>query len=270
MKPQRWLRLTSPHIRGSDVKRLQQALNKRLAARHRDAIDVDGDYGKATQEAVHLVLYLLGAPAHELDIGATTALQRVILDPSNRSKAWLSRAKARVEWEEKKSRGRDGFLKYCRTYVGKAESPRDSNRGPWLDPLLHEAGWNPPGGVHGPPYCGIGMLVGYRRAGLEVPNNWSYTPNIMNDIRAGRYGFRQVSAEARQPGDILLFKFPGVSNDSCDHTGTVEDKNHSIEFNTGPGNTGSQNNGGGCYRRNWADRRNYIVCIGRPPWHRIK
>lgn len=268
--PKRWLKLTSPYMSGEDVRVLQVALGNRAEARGLGKLKADGEYGPATQEMLHRVLYYLGAPAEKLDIGATTELQKLVREPDRRSKVWLSVADDRAAFQEKLQKAKmssaKGVIAWAQGYVGKHEQPIDSNRGPWLDPLLRAAGWDPPRGVYGPPYCGIFVINGLRRAGLVVPNSWSYAPNILNDAHAGRHGFKLVSKESRAPGDVLLFKFPGVSRDSVDHTGFCKTKPKNIEANTSAGPGGSQNNGGGVYERSWADRGQFCVGVVRPPW----
>jgi hypothetical protein len=265
--PKRWLRLTSPYVRGEDVRVLQVGINKRLRARGRARIKEDGEYGVKTRDALRAVLWHLGCPEEKLDNGATTAHQRIVRAPDDyRPKSWYSIANDRKKWEAKREQGRAAFVKWCQSYVGKVESPRDSNRGSWLDPLLRQAAWFPPPGVKGPPYCGIGLVVGLRKAGLDVPNAWAYTPTILSDARNGRYGFKLVDKRNRQPGDLYLIKIPGVSNDPVDHVGMIETKDGCIDFNTSPGRGGSQNNGGGVYRRKWSDRTGMVVAVVRPPW----
>ncbi len=267
-KPDRWLRLTSPYMKGPDVEALQRAIGNRLVARNRKRIAVDGEYGQATRDALRSTLWHLGMPADELDSGGTLKAQYAVRDPEgHRPNDWLEIARDRKAWlAEQKDSGREGFVRDLRKYVGKVEEPKDSNRGAWLDPLHRAAGFNPAGRN---PYCAIGLIALLRRADVdEIGSGWAYTPNWMRDIREGDLGWKKVSPGSRQPGDIFFIKIPGVSRDMCDHVGAVESKTNTIEFNTSSGRSGSQNNGGGVWRRTWAERASMVVCVGRPPWNR--
>lgn len=264
--PKRWLRLTSPYMNGEDVRRLQVAINDRRAARGLAPIVVDGEYGRKTAQAVRSTLWHLGCPADKLGAGGTTTHQARIRSPRRRPPTWLVIARDRKKWLDKQGAGRRAFVAALRTFIGKVEQPRDMNRGPWLDPLLKAVGWLPPGDRKGPPYCGIALIALLRRVGFAAPASWAYTPALLADARAERNGARVVPMSDRQAGDLFVIKIPGVSNDPCDHVGAVEDYDSSIEFNTSPGRGGSQNNGGGCYRRNWGDRAPMVVAVIRLDW----
>jgi hypothetical protein len=116
-------------------------------------------------------------------------------------------------------------------------------------------------GMDGEPWCGA--FVGYalrRVAGIQVPNGAVYTPNIIDCARAKTGGFEGWYPWARRrPGDLVLLKWPGISWEPCDHVGILdEDGVHTIEGNTSPDSGGSQNDGGGVYRR----RRDAAVIVG--------
>lgn len=265
-EPTRWLRLTSPYMQGDDVKSLQKGINDRLKARGRKGIVADGQYGPGTRDATRSVLWYLGMPSDELDNGATVKAQMIIRDPENRPQSWLSIAKDREEWLSKQDKGAKGFTHIVRGYLGKTEDPPGSNNGPWLDPLLKMVGFAP--SSH-PFYCAIGLIACYRKAGLdEVKNSWAYTPAWLADCRSGAMGWKLVPFSSRKPGDVLFYKFPGESNATVDHVGSVDDDtDFSQEFNTSSGVSGSQSNGGGCFRRDLAhDRSRFVVGVGRPPW----
>lgn len=263
--PYRWLRLTSPYMEGPDVEAVQVGLSKRLKARGKAGIKADGTYGPKTRDALRSALWWMGCPSDDLDLCGLTRNQSIVRDPDNRPSHWFPIARDRQDWLKDQSRGGDGFVDLLQTYIGKVEQPKDSNRGAWLDPLHRGAGFAP---ESHPPYCAIGLIACFRRVGLEeVKNAWAYTPSWVYDIRSGSMGWKDVKMSSRKPGDVFFIKIPGVSNDVCDHVGAIEDSDSTIEFNTSSGRSGSQNNGGGVWRRNWADRDNMTVCIGRPPWN---
>lgn len=267
-KPNRWLRLTSPYMHGEDVEALQVGVNKRLAARGRKGINADGEYGGATRDAVRSALWFLGCPSDNLDAGATLKNQYALRDPEgHRPQEWFAIAGDREAWLAHQDKGWKGFLKIVSGYVGKTEQPKDSNRGPWLDPLHKAAGFNP---ADRAPYCAIGLIACFRKAGMDsVKNGWAYTPSWVSDIRNGAMGWKSVPVAHRLPSDVFFIKIPGVSQAVCDHVGTIDEGiTHTLEFNTSSGKGGSQNNGGGVWRRDFNDRAPMVVCVGRPPWNK--
>jgi hypothetical protein len=76
-----------------------------------------------------------------------------------------------------------------------------------------------------------------------------------------------VDPKHAQPGDVVFFDFD--SSGQPDHVGIVESNDGkfltTIEGNTSPGDSGSQKNGGGCYRRKRAIDK-IIIGVGRPSW----
>ena len=83
----------------------------------------------------------------------------------------------------------------------------------------------------------------------------------------GHHKSQKVSTSSLQPGDIVFFDFSGKKV-ATNHVGIVESVSGStittIEGNTSSGNSGSQANGDGVYRR----KRNlkYISCAYRPAY----
>jgi hypothetical protein len=244
MPEPRDLFLCTPHKSGPDVKALQPALNKRLRARGFDPIGVDGDYGADTATAVRRVGYMLGALESTLAEGAPVGLQQMILDPDCRNKAQLARAAARAKELAERGDVVDRVLAWCESKIGMTESPAGSNRGPEIDR------WQKEFGLSGDFWCGA--FVGYplrKVAAIPLPRSVVYTPSIISlaKTRTGGFeGWHPWSERAR--GDLVLFKFPGVSRDPCDHVGIYAGQDLTIEGNTCKGD-GSQNNGGGVYKR---------------------
>jgi GH25 family lysozyme M1 (1,4-beta-N-acetylmuramidase) len=85
-------------MRGTDVERLQRAVNHRLHARGKKSIVSDGIYGPATETAVHFVKYSLGLPLVECNKrGCSTRAQIVIDNPKKRRASDLARAVYRAK-----------------------------------------------------------------------------------------------------------------------------------------------------------------------------
>lgn len=263
----RRLRLTSPYTKGQDVRRIQNAIN--VLAKHRDIPQVraDAQYGPDTEHLARQIAWLLGLhKGHiqgDLSVWTQRALVHPRLFPAGLRTPNMER-RARQRWARyKKEHSVDAkiarVLDECRHWVGTTESPAGSNRGPNISK------WQREFGIDGQPWCGA--FVGYHLqhyAALPIPDGIVYTPNIENYGRVRTGGFdRVVSYADRKPGDLVLFKWPGISRDFCDHVGIVDTDNvHTIEGNTSSGNVGSQNNGGGVYRRDRGSQ--YVVGVVRP------
>ena len=120
-------------------------------------------------------------------------------------------------------------------------------------------------GTNGVPYCA--MFVSYILAmgGIKVAGfPTASCPTGLNAAR--KAGIVISNKKNAKPGDIVYFDWDG--NGNPDHVGFVE-KNcgsyiQTIEGNTSSGNSGSQSNGGGVYRRtrSWGT----IVAIVRPSY----
>jgi hypothetical protein len=253
----RVLRLTSPFASGPDVKKLQRSLNRRLHARGRAAIEVDGVYGKSTSRACATVLWLLGAPQGALEHGCTVNLQRIIRRPALRPPTWLARASARKKADAAHEIRIERVIAWAKSQLGVVEHPANSNRGPAVSKYQREFG------LDGQPWCGA--FVGYalrKIGGVYVPPGIVYTPNILYWAQNNLNGFS--FHKTPQPGDLALFKFPGVSNDTVDHVGLViKHDGTTIEGNTSSGSVGSQNNGGGVFQRH---RDSGLVGYARPTY----
>jgi hypothetical protein len=144
------------------------------------------------------------------------------------------------------------FLNAARSELGYTESPSGSNR----TKFAAEAGH-----ANGQPWCATFLVAIARRVGLRLPSESAYTPAMANGFRsAGRWH------SSPAPGDLAFFDFPGDSKARIQHVGIVESSTAttvtSIEGNTAPGTAGSQDNGGGVWRR--TRPRSHVVGYGRP------
>lgn len=116
--------------------------------------------------------------------------------------------------------------------LGNTERPAGSNRtkyGRWY-------------GMDGVPWCMIFVQWCCDRAGLPLPYRTASCSALLGWYRKNR---PEAIPETPRPGDIVIYTFG--------HTGILErdggDTVTVIEGNTSPGETGSQDNGGGVYRR---------------------
>ncbi len=124
--------------------------------------------------------------------------------------------------------------------IGYTEDPPGSNR----TKFAAEAGHAP-----AQPWCATFVVAMARRANVHLPSESAYTPAMAQAFKtAGLW------TSIPHPGDVAFFDFPD-SKDRIQHVGIVESTDPvrgtvtSIEGNTSAGNHGSQDNGGGVYRR---------------------
>ena len=116
--------------------------------------------------------------------------------------------------------------------LGVTERPAGSNRttyGKWR-------------GLDGQPWCMSFVQWCFAQAGTPLPHKTGSCSALLNWYQKNR---PECVVKGPQPGDIAIFTFG--------HTGIVEralpGSVMCIEGNTSPGQSGSQDNGGGVYRR---------------------
>jgi hypothetical protein len=187
---------------------------------------------------------------------------------ANEAARWLARrrreqsAARRViaRWTEKlrDSSGSARAVRWAKAQVGVSESPPGSNSGPKINDWIRASGGQP-----GWPWCQYFANAVMRQGGApNIPSG--YTVQVVQWARERRYGLRLVPKSERKPGDLVFFKFPGVSSDFCDHVGVYVGDGVTVEGNTSPGVSGSQNNGGGVYRR--VRPMSQVVAVVRPDY----
>ena len=136
--------------------------------------------------------------------------------------------------------------------LGVTESPAGSN-------LVKYSRWYP---MPGSPWCAMFVSWVLDQAGITGYKH-AYTPT-------GAERFRQQDrwfTSNPQPGDLVYFDFP--PEERIQHVGIVVRENPdgsitTIEGNTSSGEAGSQDNGGGVFRRQRTP--DLIVGYGRPPY----
>lgn len=145
------------------------------------------------------------------------------------------------------------LLAAARRELTYTESPPNSNR----TKFAAEAGH-----ANGQPWCATFVVAMARRVGLTLPSESAYTPTMAQGFKnAGRWHLTP------QAGDIAFFDFPD-SKHRIQHVGIVVGAAGSyvtcIEGNTSPGDSGSQDNGGGVYTRRRP--KAHAVGYGRPAY----
>ena len=139
------------------------------------------------------------------------------------------------------------ILKIAAADIGYTESPPNSNRtkyGKWY-------------GMDGQPWCMMFVQWCFAQAGAPLPYKTASCSALERWYRNNRP--KSVYDDA-QPGDIAIYNFG--------HTGIVESATGTtitaIEGNTSPGEEGSQDNGGGVYRR--TRKKSLVTAFLRPDY----
>lgn len=154
---------------------------------------------------------------------------------------------ARVAKQIKGVTGRDKAVRWALSRVGVVEHPAYSNSGPFITDWIRHGGGEP-GYAWCQYFCDAGLLVG---GGVQLQSG--YTPEVVQWAKKKKHGLKISSLVHARPGDFIYFKFPGVSSDPCDHVGLFLSQGNDtitcVEGNTSSGNSGSQQNGGGVFKR---------------------
>ena len=156
-------------------------------------------------------------------------------------------------------------VNWAKARVGIVEHPAESNRGPKITAWQEMSGY-PGGGV---PWCqcfvNASAYVGTRKR-LKPAAIGGYTVAVVNMADRGDHGLKRISLNEARPGDWVYFDFPG--GESTDHVGMFLSRDgdtvYTIEGNTSSGDSGSQSNGGGVFRRTRS--RSLISAVVRPPF----
>lgn len=117
-------------------------------------------------------------------------------------------------------------------------------------------------GTNGVPYCAMFVSWVFDQCGQTMPGLPSASCSVIrNATRGTRYQVSNI--RDAKAGDVVLFDWDPAGGNGPDHVGIVE-KNcgsylQTIEGNTSSGNSGSQSNGGGVYRRTRAWSTVYMI-----------
>lgn len=253
----RTLKLSSPHMKGGDVKRLQGHINVRLRkwGASRNLLREDGEFGPRTQHLAQSVGWGLGLTTNALNHGITPYVQVRIGDPSKLNAKQRGLAGQRAAWRRRltdrlNGSALDQVIAYARSMVGTHEQPPGSNLGPHITEWIHLTGYSTPPGVY---WCGC-FVNGCMIAGGFHPQHFlGYVPSIEAHAKAGLDGWRWHDAGAApERGWIACFGQP-----IGEHTELVVESGHPLRTvggNTSKGD-GSPNNGGVVAAHNFANYR---------------
>lgn len=149
--------------------------------------------------------------------------------------------------EQLKNLTKSEFLRWCASQIGTVESPAGSNRVKyWLNTKPE---WN------GNAWCAAFLQSGALRGGEDMRDDFGWGPYYVPQITADAKAAGQWTQTPRA-GDWIV-----MGNSGYSHIGVVEKVIQgavagstslivqTIEGNTSPTSAGSQNNGGGVYRK---------------------
>jgi hypothetical protein len=261
-KPHRTLRLSSPFMRGADIAAVQRALR----------IDPDGDYGPDTAAAVKAWKWRAGYTRAAINDGLGIRGQGWLLGLERLPVDMLERAQRRKRRGYEPGAGiaiktpveiRDDAIEEMRRWArkGLVEQPAGSNVQPFLVDLAEAEDVSDAIDEMGYPWCAFAMMLANLRAGGQTGEaslvhrafNGLYCPEIVRFAGLHRYGMELIDRADARRGDWVLFDF-GLGLPQ--HIGAIDDDRVlsgvpfvTLEGNTSADNGGSQDNGGGFYRR---------------------
>lgn len=171
--------------------------------------------------------------------------------------------KLREKKQDAKKGGAEKAYEWAVKQIGVSESPAFSNKGPYPISVcqIETIGYD------GVPYCGCFVQKAAAEGGVVFPEKarLAYTPYIDYDAGEGRNKLTEVASNNARKGDLAVFHF---GSGGAKHVGIVESVSTStvtcIEGNTSPGTSGSQDNGGGCWRR--TRPLSHVICFARPDY----
>jgi hypothetical protein len=243
------LRLTSPHMRGSLVRKVQRFLH----------VPVDGEYGPVTGSAAAAWKYRAGFPEDRINTGLGEDAQAYLFGEKKLPRDYRRRARARAKRGYYAGHGLPQVAVQAKTLLRAEacanaklkEDPSGSN----VVPALVDEGkrLGVPSYRMGYAWCAYFAMLCALASGSKTAAaglvrgefNALYVPEILALAQAGRFGMRVVSRSQAQPGDFVIFNWDGGVADHIGllrETGAVEDR--TVEGNTSYDNTGSQSNGG--------------------------
>jgi len=241
----RVLSLTSPPMKGDDVKNAQRRLRTFGAWSGK----IDGVFGEQTARACTQAKWMLGYAEKNIRPTYGTDLNAFLTGTRKPTLLMQRRAKTR----KPKNLG-EAALVVARSYIGVKENPPNSNKTMFSN-------WY---GITGP-WCLMFVTYCFNNVGAKhfKPGvRWAYCPFMVNDARAQRYGLNVVPKTKVKAGDIALFDWKG--DGVSDHVGIVSKApNKYGDFQAIEGNTshGNDSDGGAVMLR---DRNvNQVICFVR-------
>lgn len=175
----------------------------------------------------------------------------------------IDRRNRQIEAEKKRLKQKGAAparaVKFLSDRAGWHEDPGRPNRAAWLDKWADDIGtW-----MRGQPWCGLAVWQAAKAAGVTLTKETVSTVAIRKHAIAGTGGFKAWHPPTMRPqlGWVAIYGTGGPQ-----HTGMYGGGDTVWEGNTSPGNSGSQNNGGGLYPRSLAGRRGWLLGWAEIDW----
>jgi hypothetical protein len=198
----RTLFLTSPMMKGEDVRKLQKALMNpaRPDLRNEDFLlspaGADGEFGEDTHRAVYRAKFWLGyaAPDHRAADKLLSFLNGVTPPTARMKQLRTKRLRALAAQPPGLKK-----LKEAVKHLGVTEAPPASNK-------VAFATWYDMAG----PWCAMfvtfcGAKAGLRSYAKRPPGRWAFVPFMVNDARAGRHNYALTTNPVS--GDDVAYDF---------------------------------------------------------------
>ena len=218
----RTLRLTSPNMKGADVKEAQKSLRQYYKGR------LDSVYGPKTALAVKQAKYDLGYAEKNI----TSAYDEQFVQYYSKAKSQTFLMQQRAKQRVKKQTKAEAAIASARQFIGVSEDPPGSNQ-------VMFSKWY---GVIGP-WCAMFTTYNWVQAkskAFKQGERYAYCPYIYDDAKYHRNGLTLIPTANARPGDIVLYdwKHDGIS----DHVGILLTKPSRYgDFKAIEGNTSGTN-----------------------------
>lgn len=221
---------------GPDVAAVQVALG----------VEADGLYGPVTAGAAADWKFRSGYPFGQVDGTLSPDDQRVILGRAPLPPEYASRVKERAGEADRAALVRGLAVAEMEAWAsrGMRERPLGSDRVPALQRRARSLGLADFYTRMGYPWCAFAVFVaalehGGMTADLGLNGglfNALYTPTVLAEAQAGRFGMRVVAPSQAQRGDLVLFDW-GPGGDPTEHVGRLVEAPAEKTVRTVDGNT---------------------------------
>lgn len=207
--------LTSPHMKGADVKAAQQLLVKHGYLHKKDA---DGDYGPVTANAAKAAKWDLGYKQSGCQPTFGSRLKAYLEGKAQPTPAMRLRAKIRAQQKKQPVGARAADRMVAWWNPGRwVEVPMGSDKVPQLQTLMRSLGLASYYSNMGYAWCAAGAMTASLAEGSKTANyglkqgrfNALYCPTLRDVSAAGQYGTRAVSRASIKKGTCILFCWDG-------------------------------------------------------------
>jgi hypothetical protein len=236
------LQITSPLMRGPDVKRAQTRLHTNpFKQDFMQGGDIDSQFGPVTGRACIRAKYWLGYATKDQRPTYGESLDAFLTGKTKLPKNQATLRASRLKRLGQKPL-REKALERAAKDVGMKEKPANTNR----CPITRR--W----GIVGP-WCSMAVSVWYIDAGSKAFRehvDWAYVPYLLAAAVEGNRGVALVDANHVKRGDVVTFDWE--QNGVADHVGLFDawiDQGKTFRTIEGNTATGNDSNGGQVMRR---------------------